>query len=109
MLDSVYGKRRQDALNLLIASAKDITAAYGLDPALAANVQTVKGNNDRIRHLSQLEAVAALMAAVNEAAAGGAPESSGDWVSLADILAIEGLTKSSKAAILAAYGQEEGG
>lgn len=112
MLESVYGKKMSDALNTIVESAQDLTVFFGLDESLAANIRTVRGNSDRLRSLARLEATAALMDSLKTAVmeGGGAKEGEATGVALytlEEVLAIPGLTKTSKEAITAAFATEE--
>jgi len=123
MLASVYGKRFGDAQNAIVAAARTLQAVLGIDSDLISAVETVQGNSDRLRALARIEATAALMAAAAEGATslqgsvaqeivgvgdvvtlGDDSEEMDMIVSLRSVLMVDDLTKTSRAAITAVFG-----
>lgn len=128
MLSAVYGKKFSDAQNAIVEASRVLQTVLGIDEALIEAVNTIPGNNDRIRALHRLEAVANLMQAAAEGSTyladsvaeqivanqnpavgevitlGDGSEEMDMFVSLRSILMVDGLTVTSRKAITAVFG-----
>jgi hypothetical protein len=115
MMESVYGQRFGQAQIDMIEAARALVGIFGVDRALLQSMETVSGQNERLRALFRLEATAAFFKAVAAQALGPVEgggvmitEAGADMlVSLRAVLDTPNLTKTSRAAIIAAFGDPD--
>lgn len=106
MHKGILAGRMLEARRRIVAAAETAVATSGLDPAALDDLRAAQRQKDAdVRALYELEAVGPIIEALAAPTAGFAP--AGIALSESDILAIPGLTKTSKEAIAAYFASLE--